>query len=62
MYLSVCLFVSVLLVLLILSRQRRWKLARIGLNPGVLGLRLHSAKREFAANGHRLVGKAYREV
>lgn len=56
------LFASAVLVLLMtmaISRSRRWRsMARVGLDPGYFGFKVQAAKREFAADGHRLVGRA----
>lgn len=51
-----------LLAVKFIPRRLNHNLKRVGRDPGFLGLNLPEAKREFAANGHRLVDEGYKKV
>lgn len=55
-------FFFIWLVRRISSRRRFAGLPRVGINPGILGLRTQAAKDEFFAKGQQLLEQGYAKV
>ncbi len=53
---------TALIIRSLFHRFRLRKFPRVGIDPGVFGLKLQAAKREFYEHGYELVSNGYKQV